>query len=114
MKQIPDFKKTTTNKVQSSRGPKVDPSKPPSSLSLFSSSLCLAHGLNGVSFEVKPKFNSLVLGDGRRHPTFTIGNPYFMGPYKPLRNWVDELMSLSPIIWKSWGLIDPIAHVARG
>ena len=46
------------------------------------------------------------------------GNPYFMGTYKPLRNWVDEFIpyymeimgvypllygnngSLSPIIWK--------------
>ncbi len=31
-----------------------------------------------------------------------IGNPgiLIMGPYKPLRNWVDEWPS--PIIWKSW------------
>ena len=32
-----------------------------------------------------------------------IGNPYFMGIFSPLRTWVDELMSLSPIIWKCHG-----------
>ena len=31
------------------------------------------------------------IGDGRP-PTFNDGNPYFMGPYKPLRNWVDEFI----------------------
>ena len=35
--------------------------------------------------------NSLVLGDGN-NPTFNDGNPYFMGPYKPLRTWVDEFI----------------------
>ncbi len=35
-------------------------------------------------------FHSLSQGDG--HPTFNDGNPYFMGPYKPLRNWVDEFI----------------------
>ena len=35
--------------------------------------------------------NSLVLGDGKP-PTFNDGNPYFMGPYKPLRDWVDEFI----------------------
>ena len=31
------------------------------------------------------------IGDGRP-PTFNDGNPYFMGPYKPLRTWVDEFI----------------------
>ena len=36
--------------------------------------------------------NSLVLGDGQTHPTFNDGNPEIMGPYKRLRNWVDEFI----------------------
>ena len=36
-------------------------------------------------------------------------NPYFMGPYKPLRNWVDEFIPME----MSWELIDPIAHMAN-
>ena len=31
------------------------------------------------------------IGDGKP-PTFNDGNPYFMGPYKPLRDWVDEFI----------------------
>ena len=33
-----------------------------------------------------------------------VGNPYFMGPYKPLRDWVE--FRLSPMEM-SWELIDP-------
>ena len=32
-----------------------------------------------------------------------------MGPYKPLRNWVDEFIPYYMEI--SWELIDPIAHL---
>ena len=41
----------------------------------------MCHGQNQSRF----------VGDGRP-PTWKIGNPYFMGPYKPLRNWVDEFI----------------------
>ena len=33
----------------------------------------------------------VVAGDGKP-PTFKDRNPYFMGPYKPLRTWVDEFI----------------------
>ncbi len=41
------------------------------------------------------------------HPTFNDGNPYFMGPYKPLRTWVDEFIT------KKYGnnvSLDPSTH----
>ena len=53
--------------------------------------------------------NSLVLGDGN-NPTFNDGNPYFMGPYKPLRNWVEFPIPYYMEI--KWELsLDPIAHM---
>ncbi len=50
---------------------------------------------------------SRYIGDGRP-PTFNDGI-LIMGPYKPLRTWVDDF----PIPYYmeiSWELIDPIAH----
>ena len=41
---------------------------------------CKSHGSQGRS--------TRCIGDGRP-PTFNDGNPYFMGPYKALRNWVE-------------------------
>ena len=39
-----------------------------------------------------------------------LGNPYFMGPYKPLRTWVDEFIPY--YMEMSWELsLDPIAHM---
>ena len=62
-----------------------------------------AAGINNKFSIYEPgSINSLVLGDGRP-PTFNDGNPYFMGIFSPLRTWVDEFISLSPIIWKCHG-----------
>ena len=45
-----------------------------------------------------------------KYPYF--GNPYIiMGPYKLLRNWVDEFIPY--YMEMSWELIDPIAHMAH-
>ena len=49
---------------------------------------------------------SRYIGDG--HPTFNNGI-LIMGPYKPLRNWVDEFIPY--YMEMSWELIDPIAHM---
>ena len=48
-------------------------------------------------------------GDGKKYH-LNNRNPYFMGPYKPLRNWVDDFPS--PIIWKCHGSLDstPTSH----
>ncbi len=47
------------------------------------------------------------LGMGNLPPL--IGNPYFMGPYKPLsRTWVDEFI---PYYMANNGSLDPIAHM---
>ena len=43
------------------------------------------------------------LGDGSP-PTFNSRNPYFMGPYKPLRTWVDEFI---PEKYGNNGSLDP-------
>ena len=62
-----------------------------------------------------PKFQVVVLTCARVHQLPMLGmvispsmtefwNPYFMGPYKPRSGL--GLMTLSPIIWKSWELID--------
>ena len=72
-------------------------------LGLEDDAFLLAFGNFSGAFAVKPcdesvpgiftyfhepeSINSLVLGDGKP-PTFDDGNPYFMGPYKPLRTWV--------------------------
>ena len=50
---------------------------------------------------------SRFFGDGKP-PTFNDGL-LIMGPYKPLRDWVDEFPS--PVIWKCHGSSDPIAHM---
>ena len=46
--------------------------------------------------------------DGRP-PTFNDGNPYFMGPYKPLRDWVEfpipygnVMVGISELLYRSW------------
>ena len=51
---------------------------------------------------------SRYIGDGK-NPTFNDGI-LIMGPYKPLRTWVDEFIPYYMEI--SWELIDPIAHMA--
>ena len=45
----------------------------------------------GLGTSVSARF-MVDVGDGRP-PTVHDGNPYFMGPYKPLRTWVDEFIS---------------------
>ena len=50
----------------------------------------------------------LVLGMGDLPPL--IGNPYFMGIYKPLRTWVE--FPIPYYMEMSWELIDPIAHLS--
>ena len=53
---------------------------------------------------------SRYIGDGN-NPTFNT-NPYFMGPYKPLQNWVE--FPIPYYMEMSWELIDPIAHIGSG
>ena len=48
---------------------------------------------------------SRFIGDG--HPTFNDGI-LLMGPYKPLRTWVDEFIPY--YMEMSWELIDPGTH----
>ena len=50
----------------------------------------------------------LKLGMGDRAPPLMTGI-LIMGPYKPLRNWVDEFIPY--YMEMSWELINPIAHL---
>ena len=52
------------------------------------------------------------IGDGRP-PTFNDGNPYFMGPYKPLRNWVDEFIPYYMEMKSCELSLDPIANIPQ-
>ena len=60
---------------------------------------------NKVGVEHQP----VILGMGNLPPLMT--GILIMGPYKPLRTWVDEFIPY--YMEMSWELIDPIAHLVK-